>query len=703
VTARAIDRTMAGSDLRGVTASLARARREALLWGASGTLLVLAELLARSAPATTLALTGALALGLALAVGGAFGFASGWLVRGSQLRRVVAGLALGGAGCWYELDTLHVVPALRLGHNPQALLALLVCASLGLGLALVLWAYWHVTREPRRTSARTTVGVLLLLIATAGVVVDHVLPADLHQPTRAALEWASFVAVGLAASTLWLRDAPHRVEARLLLAAALVGVLPWFLQWPPAAAHATLATPVPAALLRFARRLTDWDGDGYSSGFGHGDCAALNGAIAPGAFDVPGDGVDQNCRGGDRQAVVATPARATARPDAPTGVVLITIDALRADRVGRSDQDGATPAISAWARRAVRFEHAYAAGGWTNLSLTSLMRGAYPRRLAWTRLEETTSGRLLRRTDPRRPGEVPRKVVGVPLTDPRPSLPAALKADGVPAAAVVDDGSSGYLSRRAGGFAGFEPHVEMAALPFERRNDAATTDAAIATLDRLTAAPRFFLWVHYFGPHLPTTWHPEVPRRGNSVADGYDHEVRFADLQVGRLLAHVATLEPAHQMAVIVTADHGEILNRLERHHGNSVDDATVAVPLLLAAPGLAGGTSSPALVSLVDVMPTVLGVLGVPAPPGLDGLDLRRAAAGQAPDDRVVIAETWRFDGDARRAVDLTAAISLHGRQTFDVLDQDWLDPEGDAEAARLRHALTDYLEQVGGPTLRD
>jgi arylsulfatase A-like enzyme len=273
----------------------------------------------------------------------------------------------------------------------------------------------------------------------------------------------------------------------------------------------------------------------------------------------------------------------------------------------------------------------------------------------------------------------------------------------VPAAAVVDDGRSGYLAARLGAFRDFEPYVEVQQLPPERRGDAATTDAAIATLDRLAAGPRFFLWVHYFGPHAPTTWHPEVPRRGDGIADGYDHEVRFADLQVGRLLAHVATLEPAHRMAVIVTADHGEVLGTFDRHHGLSVEETNVAVPLLMAAPGLDGGRSSAALVSLVDVMPTVLGLLGVAAPPGLDGIDLRRSAAGQAQANRVVIAETWRFDRDARRLVDQVAAISSRGRQTFDVLDQNWLEPDGDAEAARLRGALTDYLDQVGGPSLRE
>jgi hypothetical protein len=47
---------------------------------------------------------------------------------------------------------------------------------------------------------------------------------------------------------------------------------------------------------------------------------------------------------------------------------------------------------------------------------------------------------------------------------------------------------------------------------------------------------------------------------------------------------------------VIVTADHGEVLGTFDRHHGMSVEETNVAVPLLLAAPGLDGGRSSAAL-----------------------------------------------------------------------------------------------------------
>ena len=43
----------------------------------------------------------------------------------------------------------------------------------------------------------------------------------------------------------------------------------------------------------------DNDGDGYSPS--QGDCNDNNDTIYPGAYDIPGDGIDQDCYGGDRE------------------------------------------------------------------------------------------------------------------------------------------------------------------------------------------------------------------------------------------------------------------------------------------------------------------------------------------------------------------------------------------------------------------
>ena len=133
-----------------------------------------------------------------------------------------------------------------------------------------------------------------------------------------------------------------------------------------------------AALRRHAgARLTDHDGDGFSARFGGGDCDDTPPDVYPGADDIPGDGIDQNCEGGDargaRRADRARgaprrPRRAAgrgarrsrpgrSRPGAPLkgNILIVTIDAFRADRLGvagygRPPGRSLTPTLDALAR-----------------------------------------------------------------------------------------------------------------------------------------------------------------------------------------------------------------------------------------------------------------------------------------------------------------------------------------------------------------
>ena len=83
------------------------------------------------------------------------------------------------------------------------------------------------------------------------------------------------------------------------------------------------------------------------------------------------------------------------------------------------------------------------------------------------------------------------------------------------------------------------------------------TDKAIAFVDAHRDR-KFFLWVHYYDPHLDYEPHPEVPDFGPSRVDLYDGEIRFTDLHLGRLLAHLRAAGLWDRTTIVVTGDHGE-------------------------------------------------------------------------------------------------------------------------------------------------
>src|SRR6185503_15184383 len=73
-------------------------------------------------------------------------------------------------------------------------------------------------------------------------------------------------------------------------------------------------------------------------------------------------------------------ARAASRASAELpNIVLVVVDTLRADHVGAYGYpEGTTPHLDAFARDAVRFEHAFSQASWTRPSFASILTSRYP-------------------------------------------------------------------------------------------------------------------------------------------------------------------------------------------------------------------------------------------------------------------------------------------------------------------------------------
>jgi arylsulfatase A-like enzyme len=292
------------------------------------------------------------------------------------------------------------------------------------------------------------------------------------------------------------------------------------------------------------------------------------------------------------------PAQQT--PPRPASVLLITVDTLRADRLGSyGDEAARTPAMDALASSGVRFEHAYTPAPITLPAHTSILTGLVPAAHGVRGNGAFALG----------PGA--------------PTLAEALRARGLATGAFI----GGFpLARRFGLTRGFDTYDDAMGKPpgvsyefAERRGDA-VAEAARAWLG--VHPGRVFVWVHLFDPHAP--YDPPPAFRG---PDLYRGEVAAADAAVAALMAAWdARPEPS---LVVLAADHGEAFGEHgEESHSLFVYDATLHVPLLVRGPGWTAGGRVSTAVGLTDIAATVLEAVG-PGGPILPGHSLRRFVEG--------------------------------------------------------------------------
>ena len=142
-------------------------------------------------------------------------------------------------------------------------------------------------------------------------------------------------------------------------------------------------------------------------------------------------------------------------------------------------------------------------------------------------------------------------------------------------------------------------------------------DKAIEWLDQEAPAP-FFAWVHLYEPHAP--YAPPESMRARfppTMVGAYDAEIATADLEVGRLLNHLATDGRLAHTIVVVLGDHGESLGEHDE-----LQHAFFRVWLhrrrdsAHASPGPGGEHPQvPDQVRIVDVMPTALDLVKIDVP----------------------------------------------------------------------------------------
>lgn len=388
------------------------------------------------------------------------------------------------------------------------------------------------------------------------------------------------------------------------------------------------------------------------------------------------------------------------QPAAPPPILLVSLDTLRADRLGcYGNPDGLTPSLDRFASEAVLFEHAYSQTTTTAPSHASLFTSRYPS-------EQEAADRK-------------------PAFGEMKTLAEVFGVYGWPTAGVVAGGDLAPEMGVGRGFDAWESPLDFASLWH-------TVPIALAWLDARDGVAPWFLFVHGYDAHarylkpspfgyaiadatatgpgqeavrsstdrlvdgwlhadasaLPrfsgTEARPRSPEararlleaaraHGDRlqpvsdadvelVRDVYDGAVAYGDIQFGLLMAGLHDRGILDRAVVIVLADHGEQLGEDGVfNHCCGVDDTETHVPLLVRLPrGEGGGRRIAGLVELVDVAPTVLELAGLTPPAGMRGVSLVPALRGEPFEGRAV---AWTQGGMSMRMV---TGRTLTGRLTY-------------------------------------
>ena len=306
---------------------------------------------------------------------------------------------------------------------------------------------------------------------------------------------------------------------------------------------------------------------------------------------------------------------------APRNLVLISLDTLRADRLGAYGYARPTsPEIDErLAAQGTVFTHAYSTYPGTGGSHASILTGLYPCAV------------------------VPD--LAQPIHPRAATLAELLRAAGYETAAFTEDG---YVIAAHGFARGFGSFVEgTSALVTEPTGQADKTFARALDWVRARRAP-WFAFLHTYQVHHPYAPPPGYLDRvvGSGPPDAsdsarYDAEIRYTDDLLAKFLAGLDQLGASHDTLVVLLADHGD---QFGEHgltlHGNSLYDDLLHVPLIVRAPGLVpAGLRIDMPVDMTDVVPTVLDLLRLPPLRWANGRSLVPLLRGASLPDRPLYA----------------------------------------------------------------
>ncbi len=336
---------------------------------------------------------------------------------------------------------------------------------------------------------------------------------------------------------------------------------------------------------------------------------------------------------------------------AAPNIVLLSVDTLRADRLGAYGYPLPTsPHLDAFAAEARLFEDAVCEIPLTNPSFGAMFSGRFPRMTGTTRN-------------------------GLPMPAEAPLVAEQFRAAGYHTFCVQSNWTlKDKLSGLGRGFDIYDDAFTKKRWGFlkaERDGDDVTR-LALEYLEKRPADKPFFAWIHYSDPHAPYKMHKGLnPAGKRAIMQGrkekvrvrYDSEVAFTDREISKVLAALPT-----DTIVVFVGDHGESLFEHDYlGHGRRVYHNNLHIPLMIRGAGIEAGRSA-APVRGIDVGPTLLGLAGLPKVEGMLGIDLLRE---EVPQDRHRVVET--YGGAVLNLPGVKDAMAESGPSHQSVIHQGW------------------------------
>lgn len=314
---------------------------------------------------------------------------------------------------------------------------------------------------------------------------------------------------------------------------------------------------------------------------------------------------------------LAVPVGAAEHPS----ILLISIDTLRSDRLPAYGFTGVeTPAIDAFAKDSIVFDHAYSHMPLTLPSHLTMLTGLLPGEHG---VRDNTGYRF--------------------DATKHPFLPILLKKSGYATGAVV---SSFVLRNETGIDAGWDhydgnldPGMNAGGLAASQRIGAQSAKRALEWIREHQEKP-FFFFLHLYEPHSP--YEPIEPFATKYADQRYLGEIATADSYLGAFLAELKQIGLYDKTMILLVSDHGEGLgDHVEAEHAIFLYRETLNVPMMVKLPGNErAGTRVGSVVQLSDVFPTVAGAAGAKVPKEVKAISLLQA--DKAPADRQVYSESY-------------------------------------------------------------